>query len=206
MIRFPAMSCLTHCGHWSRLGSQAEAAWGSHVPPARRQSRSKPTSKATLHSGAQHHHTTAQLTLPAYEPSPRTTPSVSCAISWHCREHARQRERAGLAPRQVWQQLQHHPQRALPAFFTQIVSAAVQANRRKWHRVVQHCRQLPGVNQQLERSGAQCHAGCLVHMQRRNTACTCRVLPHGGVIRTPSHVDVCCCCRPVSALWSQCHA
>ena len=24
--------------------------------------------------------------------------SLSCAISWHCREHARQRERAGLAP------------------------------------------------------------------------------------------------------------
>lgn len=176
-IERTAMSRPTHCGHWSRLCSQAEAAWGSHVPPARRQSRSKPASKATLHSGAQHHHPTAHVALPAYGPSSRP----------------------------VWQQLWHHLQRALPAFFTQTVGVAVQANRRKWHGVVQHCRQLPGVNQQLERSGALCHAGCLVHMQRRNTTCTCRVLPYGGVIRTPCHVNVCCCCRPVSALWSQCH-
>lgn len=30
----------------------------------------------------------------------------------------------------------------------------LQANRHKWHGLVQHCRQLPGVNQQLERAGA----------------------------------------------------
>jgi hypothetical protein len=92
------------------------------------------------------------------------------------------------------------------------------ANRHKWHGLVHHCRQLPGVNPQLERTGDRdvaVKAGALLCVFGERTAATCcsAVMPpqdgqHATAstsptssTRRPLQQQVRCCVLARELLW-----